>query len=489
MRDVELSPDPNLMESLRAVGYSTSTAIADIVDNSVSARAGRVDVFFSAAPEPYVAILDDGEGMDSVELVKAMRLAGRSPGTEREEHDLGRFGLGLKTASLSQCRCLTVISTRDGETNGVRWDLNHLIATETWALQVLEASDIAAVPSHSRLADQTRGTLVVWTDLDRIAERADDIEMHLDERLASAREHLSLVFHRFVAEATPPLDCPLTITFNGAPIPRVDPFLTRHRGTQEGPREIFRVRGAEISVKPYTLPYLKKLTVKDRATALISGTLRDTQGFYIYRAHRLVQWGTWFRLMPKGDMSKLARVQVDIPNSLDDLWSLDIKKSAAIPPGEVRQLLRRLAGQIVRPSRRVQRFRGRQAGREDQIQRLWLLIEERGSFRYEINTRHPLVATLADQLPRQAQQELRELIGALQSTFPVEDAYNRLSEDIPHDAPAVEQAQLAELVRALHASMKCDIETLARRLAVIEPFTEISQLEPFLRGVLLDESS
>ena len=278
MRDVELSPDPNLMESMRAVGYTTSTAIADIVDNSVSALAGRVDVFFAAAPEPYVAILDDGEGMDRAALIEAMRLAGRSPRTERGEHDLGRFGLGLKTASLSQCRCLTVVSTRDGDTNGVCWDLNHLTATGTWTLRVLEASDIAAVPGYPRLADQTAGTLVVWTDLDRIAEQADDIEEHLDERMARAREHLSLVFHRFIAQTTPPLDRPLTITFNGSPIPSVDPFLTRHRGIQEGPRETFRVRGAEISVKPYTLPYLNKLTAKDRATALISGTLRDTPG-------------------------------------------------------------------------------------------------------------------------------------------------------------------------------------------------------------------
>src|SRR4051794_36883026 len=106
MRDLELAPDPNLMESMRAVGYTTETAIADIVDNSVSALASTVGVFFAAVPEPHIAILDDGEGMDAAGLIEAMRLAGRNPRTKRNEHDLGRFGLGLKTASLSQCRCL-----------------------------------------------------------------------------------------------------------------------------------------------------------------------------------------------------------------------------------------------------------------------------------------------------------------------------------------------------------------------------------------------
>jgi hypothetical protein len=486
MRDVELSPDPNLMESMRAVGYTTETAIADIVDNSISARATTVDVLFAASPEPYVVVLDDGEGMDRAGLIEAMRLAGRSPRAARGEHDLGRFGLGLKTASLSQCRTLTVVSRRDGETNGVRWDLNHLTLTGTWSLQVLETQDIAAVPGYGRLAEQSVGTLVVWTDLDRIAEQGDDVELHLDECMARAREHLSLVFHRFTGQITPPLDRPLTVRFNGASIPGVDPFLTRHRGIHEGPTETFRVRDAEITVKPYTLPYLNKLTARDRATAVISGTLRDSQGFYIYRAGRLVQWGTWFRLMPKSDMSKLARVQVDIPNSLDDLWSLDIRKSAAIPPAEVRQQLRRLAGQIVQPSQRVQRYRGRQADSEDRVQRLWLLIEERGSFRYEINRDHPLVAALVEQLPQETEEELRELISALQSTFPVEDAYNRLSEDVAHDPPAVDVIQLANRARALHAAMSCDVDTLADRLALVEPFTQIPDLRTFLKGVIDD---
>ena len=209
MRDVELSPDPNLMESMRAVGYTTSTATADIVDNSVSALAGRVDVLFSAAPEPYVAILDDGEGMDRAGLIEAMRLAGVAPDRARRAR-LGPLRPRLKTASLSQCRCLTVVSRRDGDTNGVRWDLNHLTATGTWSLQVLELLGHRRGPGSPRLADQATGTLVVWTDLDRIAEQADDIEVHLDERMAHAREHLSLVFHRFIARghatAGPPAD-------------------------------------------------------------------------------------------------------------------------------------------------------------------------------------------------------------------------------------------------------------------------------------------
>jgi hypothetical protein len=140
----------------------------------------------------------------------------------------------------------------------------------------------------------------------------------------------------------------------------------------------------------------------------------------------------------------------------------------------------------VQPSQRVQRYRGRPAESDDRVQRLWLLIEERGSFRYEINRDHPLIATLAEQLPQDTEEELSELIAALESTFPVEDAYNRLSEDIAHDPPSVNLIQLANQARALHAAMSCDVDALAQRLALVEPFTQIPDLSTFLRGAIDD---
>lgn len=487
MKDVQLAPDPNLMDSMRAVGYTTETAIADVIDNSISALAGTVDILFAASPEPYVAIVDDGVGMGRDGLIEAMRLAGRSPAGTRDEHDLGRFGLGLKTASLSQCRCLTVVSKRDGELNGVRWSLGHLVATGAWTLQLLEHTDIAGLPGVERLSDRESGTLVLWTDLDRMVTPDIEPERELNDRMIRARDHLALVFHRFIGQATPPLTQPLVIKLNGAWVPTVDPFLTRHKSVHEGPEETLRVRDSSVRVKPYTLPYLNRLSAKDRTTALIDGTLRDTQGFYIYRAGRLVQWGTWFRLMPKNDMSKLARVRVDIPNSLDDLWALDIKKSAAVPPTEVKQQLKRLAGQIVAPSQRVQRFRGRPAGSSDRIERLWSLIEERDTFRYEINDEHPLVRALSAQLPPESQEDLAKLLRTVQSTFPVEDAHNRLSEDTSHAPTAIDDGNIAALARTMRATMGCDVSTLVERVALIEPFTQVLDLQTFMEKVFDDE--
>jgi hypothetical protein len=116
-----------MVESLRGFGYSTATAIADIVDNSISAGARNVWITFTyGGSASIISILDDGHGMSAEELLRAMTLGGISPLLQRSATDLGRFGLGLKTASFSQCRCLTVASRRSGHvsTSTRRWDLD-----------------------------------------------------------------------------------------------------------------------------------------------------------------------------------------------------------------------------------------------------------------------------------------------------------------------------------------------------------------------------
>lgn len=480
MRDKEVAPDPHLMESMRAVGYTLETAIADIVDNSITAGATQVDIRFAASPQARIGIIDNGSGMDEVELVQAMRLAGRPPSTVRGPNDLGRFGLGLKTASLSQARSVTVISKQGADLKAVQWDLDHLATTGRWALQILNASETQGTPWLETLNHYDSGTMVLWEKLDQLHAPPDQLEWELDARMATARSHLALVFHRFADPVTSPRAQPLTIRINGATIPRVDPFLTHHKGTQTGQRERIRVGNVWVNVQPYTLPYVSKLRASDKETAQIAGTLRDSQGFYIYRAGRLVLWGTWFKIIPRDELGKLARVQVDVPNTLDHLWALDIKKSSTAPPPEVRRRLAQIAGRIVGPSRRAHKYRGR-ADDPGQIRRLWTLIHDRDTFHYEINASHPLVATMSEQLDPSERRMLQTLLRAIEASFPVEDAYVRLGSDNTHLSPAVLPAELAELVRSLYATTGRDPKDLARDLATVEPFSTIPNLESFIR--------
>jgi hypothetical protein len=480
VRDEDAVPDPQLMESMRAVGYTLETAVADIIDNSITAGGDQVGVRFTAIPEPRIAIVDNGSGMDQEALVQAMKLAGRPPSYRRQPHDLGRFGLGLKTASLSQARSLTVATKQGQRLRAVRWDLDHLASTGRWSLQVLEDTEIHSLPWIESLDSHESGTLVLWKKLDQLHAAPELVESQLDELMKRVRDHLGLVFHRFTGSTMPPLTKPLTLRINGAAVPRVDPFLTHHRGTREGPQEHINLGAARVTVQPYTLPYISKLSAADRRVAQVAGPLRDSQGFYIYRAGRLVLWGTWFRIIPRDELGKLARVQVDMPNTLDHLWALDIKKSSASPPPAVRRRLAQIAGQIVASSRRVHQYRGRRLD-ADKVERLWNLIEDRDTFRYEINREHPLVVALSESLDGPGQAALTHLLRVVEATFPVEDAYNRLGSDNSHTPSTVESAELAELAKAIYESLEESVEVLTQRLALIEPFSNVEDLETFLR--------
>ena len=184
----------------------------------------------------------------------------------------------------------------------------------------------------------------------------------------------------------------------------------------------------------YTLPYISRLSTADRERALRLGGLRETQGFYVYRGHRLVIWGNWFGVMPRSEMAKLTRVRVDIPNTLDHLWALDVKKSHAEPPPLVRRRLKELAKQMMEPSQRVQLFRGRKVDQPTGITHMWQPIVNGDHFHYTINPEHPTIATFLDGLDSGQQTEFALVLEDIQATFPIVDAHNRLSADsVPSD--------------------------------------------------------
>lgn len=426
MQEVEVPPEPQLMESMRAVGYNLETAIADIVDNSIAARASSVEIFFDSNVRDQFTIVDDGLGMTRVEVINAMRLANKSSNQDRSGGDLGRFGLGLKTASLSQCRQLIVITKKNSSTSAFMWDLDRLAKTGRWSLMELSQEDILQVEHSEIIVSRQNGTLVAWRKLDQLISEVGDSSRTLDTALMDMKRHLGLVFHRYLASEH---GRPFTIHVNGRMPDRVDPFLQNNRATQIGPSEKLNVAQSEIVIQPYTLPFSNKLTRSDRMLCDTGVTLKDSQGFYIYRELRLVIWGTWFKMTPRDDLGRLARVKVDVPNSLDDLWSLDIKKSSAVPPPQIREALRRIVTKIIGPSRAAHEYRGRPQKQGDKVVRFWDLIVDRGEFRYEISRQHPLIVALESQLDRSSRASLDEVLTVAQNTFPIRDAFNRLAKD------------------------------------------------------------
>lgn len=468
---------PALIESMRSVGYSLESAIADLIDNSISAGATTIDIQFRPFGAPYLAIIDDGEGMAPDEITEAMRHGSRNPLDVRSESDLGRFGLGLKTASLSQCRKLTVISLKDGTLSARCWDLDFVAEREEWLLRVPDSlEEIRSLPHVAELDAWGRGTIILWQELDRLAAGERSVESALGSKMDQVRDHLSLVFHRYLAGE--PGRQKIAISINNNPVQPVDPFLTSHRATQLLPEEEFNVEGQRIVVRPYILPHISKLSAEELELAGGEEGLRRNQGFYVYRNRRLIIWGTWFRLTRQEELTKLARVRVDIPNALDHLWTLDIKKSCAYPPEVVRANLRRTVERIAEGSRRTYTYRGRKT-QNDGVLHAWNRIQGRDGIFYQINRDHPALGSLLDSLDQQKRGLLESVLKAIESTFPADALYADMASDRPrhHDDPSAEALRdlAIRMIEAIQ-SANGDVSGLLQNLHVIEPFSAQPEL-------------
>ena len=470
MRYTDMPPyAPTLMESTRAIGYSIEAAIADIIDNSVTAKAGRVDIDFFPIGEAYISILDDGCGMSEERLISAMQYGSKDPLDEREEYDLGRYGLGMKTASLSQCRILTVITKQNGVVSGVQWNLDHVKKAESWSLIVLDDAEFNNYPSYDKLASLENGTLVIWQDLDKFAIGENDIAEAFSRKMMLIREHLSLVFHRYLSgeQGLKKLD----IRMNELSIDPHDPFLSK-KSTQLMDEETIVVRGSKVKVKPYILPHVSKLTQKELKALGGKEGLRKQQGFYVYRNKRLLVWGTWFRLMRQGDLSKLARVQVDIPNSLDDLWTLDIKKSTATPPEDVKQNLAVIIERISEGSKRTWTYRGKKETRDDVIHMWNRMVSRDGGIFYEINADYPMIEALVSEYPG-IRSKLDVLLKQISMSLPLNSLYIDLTNDekLANDSDTATQDIIA-LVKTIvmQQSNVADRYAMIESLKLAEPF-------------------
>ena len=416
---------PTLIESTRAIGYSLEAAIADIIDNSIAASASKTDIFFFPVDGAYIAILDNGKGMTDEELDLAMQYGSKNPGEERDSKDLGRFGLGLKTASLSQCRCLSVITKQGDNIYARRWDIDHVAEAGDWSLIVLDDEEIKDIPQIKSLMEYETGTLVVWQKLDRLKAGEINFELALGRKIDNVREHLALVYHRYLSGEKGIIR--LVMSINGEFIKPADPFL-KSKSTQPMDDEILIIHGEKIVVRPYILPHISRMSQEEIKQLGGKEGLRRQQGFYVYRNKRLLVWGTWFRMMRQGDLSKLARIQVDIPNTLDELWTLDIKKSSALPPAEVRKNLEVVIERIAENSKRTWTFRGKREISDTAVHVWNRMKNPYGGIYYEINREHPMVSQLVNTCP-QAEIQIISLLKQIERGLPLNQLYVDLNND------------------------------------------------------------
>lgn len=427
---IENTPEAGrLMGSMRSMGYTFESAIADILDNSISAQSHEIHLYFPTdAADCYVGILDDGCGMSKSELFQAMRYGSTACEDERSDKDLGRFGLGMKSASLSQCRILTVISKQKKSISAYRWDYNHIQGQSKWLLAELLSEDIDSIPHIDALKEQKQGTLVVWQDFDLLKKSTNGLIFTalMDYKLKLI-SYIGLIFHRFISARTK--DEKVAIFINKHKIEALDPFLEKHPKTtmrKEIDLAVEDKDGIErhIMVQPFVLPFIKDLSEKDLSKIGGAENMRVKQGFYIYRNKRLIIWGTWYG-MQRSELTKNARIRVDIPNTLDDIWSIDIKKQNATIPTAIQKQLKRSVEDAMSISVRQQTHRGRKSNLNDKINYVWNRMEGRDEahFFYSINRDTELFKFVKSKLSDEDISYVDMLLDEIEKNLPIQQMY------------------------------------------------------------------
>ena len=474
-----------MIEALRGLGYSTATALADIIDNSIAAGADDVQlVFFWSGEASHVRIVDNGRGMDEESLERAMSLGARSPLEARDPDDLGRFGLGLKTASFSQARRLTLASRHRDAIHALRWDLDRLEDDpEGGGWYMLEGCAPGSEHLLAPLEDLEHGTLVLWENPDRIVTQGFT-DQSLRDLLDVVEAHLGMVFHRYLGGARPRL----RLSINGQAVSPWDPFLTSHPATWSSP-EAHLGAGRQITVQAHVLPHQDRLDARTHQTAAGPDGWTSQQGFYVYRNERLLVAGGWLGLgsprpWTRDESCRLARIRIDLPNSLDGDWKIDVRKSTARPPANLRRQLTQLADETRNRARRVFAHRGRiQRGpNAPPLAEAWRVERLKSGVHYRIDEHHPAVAAVLEQAGSMA-ADIRAMLRIIEQTVPVQRIWLDTAEakETPRtgfagEPPAIVRETLRTVYRGLINRRGFSHERAVEKLLSTEPFNDYPEL-------------
>lgn len=469
-----------MLEALRGLGYSAATALSDIIDNSIAAGAKNVDLTFDwAGPRSVIRVIDDGSGMTDDELDRAMRLGEIDPLADRHKDDLGRFGLGLKTASFSQARRLTVASRKRGSTCCLRWDLDRLSSPEGGDWLMLEGADADSPPPMDALGTRPTGTVVQWENPDRVLGQHPSAQEFLD-LIDSVERHVAMVFHRYLEGSSPRL----RIRINGRAVLAWDPFMSGSPATWTSPTVRLGSGPSVVHVVGHVLPHRDRLDPKAYELGAGADGWTAQQGFYVYRNARMLVAGGWLgigrpRAWTKEEPTRLARIRLDLPNTADNDWKLDIRKSRARPPAGIRDQLQPFAEDIRARARRVFAHRGRLPGTTSTVSPVahaWRVDHQAGGVRYRIDESHPAVrAVLDDAGPNAA--DVRAMLRVIEETVPVQRIWLDTAEgkDTPQTRfAAAPEAEVAAVLNALFRNL-----VLRKGMSPVDARARLLRTDPF----------
>lgn len=344
-------PNPEyLIKSIAEQGYSLETALADLIDNSISANADKVEILVNTNEEPFVLFLsDNGDGMSDSALKMNMKFPSNSPSNMRNMYDLGRFGLGMKTASFAQTRKFTVISREKGtkDYKARTWDVDYLTLEKKWKIIINSDDEINTILTKYRALSKgflkefegyEPNTIVVWQGLYKYENFIDEKNRKIalqTEINDVTNEHLSIVFHRFMeSEKTP-----LKIRVNNVIIEPFNPFPTDCLDFRSIPYKHKNLKNDTLKIEGFVLPSRSVNEAKQGESPWTTKnrSLMDMEGIYIYRSNRLIRFGGWNSIIKNSPKLQLARLMVEVGNNSDHLIHLNVAKSQIKIPFELRR--------------------------------------------------------------------------------------------------------------------------------------------------------
>ncbi|MDW4525447.1 ATP-binding protein [Rossellomorea marisflavi] len=381
-----------VIQALRSIGYTASTAISDLVDNCLDAEALNIHINFEYGnADGIITVSDDGSGMDEEMLQTAMNIGSKDPRIRRKANELGRFGMGLKTASFSLGKRLSVLTKFNGVYYERCWDLDHVSECNSWELFTIIPKEIKEKMGTIK---GENGTIVSIDKLDRFmraGEKRTLKETSFYNKVSKINRHLEFVFHSILQNGN------VEMSINNKKIIPWDPFLQKNQHTIEGEMQILRINENRIKVQYYILPHASHLTEVEYEKAGGYKGWRDHQGLYVYRENRLLYFGDWMGLFPKDAASQLARVRIDLSNDADADWQVDIKKSGVNLPDEAKKRLEAISSIARKVSREIFYFRT-QSTRSDRTYKgslnTWEQSGREDGPQFILNRNHPLLVEL-----------------------------------------------------------------------------------------------
>ncbi|MGX1265703.1 hypothetical protein RKD55_003507 [Rossellomorea marisflavi] len=380
-----------VIQALRSIGYNSQTAIADLVDNCIDSKANNVKLdFIYADGDSHIKIVDNGHGMDKDELQRAMTIGSKDPRSKRDRNELGRFGMGLKTAAFSLGKRLTVISKKNQVVSVRCWDLDHVSEKNEWLLFSSIPKDINIDINEIK---GENGTLIYIDKLDRFSGYGTHRIVKSDSFFSKVRriqKYLEMVFHVL-------LERNIKITINGNDLLPWNPFIEGNLRCYEGEVQYLFSNEKIIKVTPYVLPHPSTFNKTEYREAGGMKGWRDQQGFYVYRENRMITHGDWFGMFPKDAVSELVRIKIDFTNEADEEWKLDVKKSTVTIPEEIKKALESIGRNYRQLSQEIMLYRTKSSRSGEKVKgslNTWELNSNDNNSSYVINRNHPVLTNI-----------------------------------------------------------------------------------------------